>query len=192
MLLIPCWFKPCARCEGLIICHHLFISLQCIKVIKRMAFILFLPSFVSNTCWQSLCELKFNQSKAFFLSVYYYRYQIATQSCSHKIRNLDFIDATFGAFYLQSSNSHDWCSCCPITRKVEISWPITSLSGRDFMYVSYVSWSSHGLTCLLSSKMEFLLGNPFSTPVGHCIGMYTDVREIALRLESYTCKILSI
>lgn len=30
--------------------------------------------------------------------------------------------------------------------------------------------SSHGLTCLLSGKMEFLLGNPFTTPVGHCIG----------------------
>ncbi|KAM9717007.1 TOM1-like protein 2 isoform 2-T2 [Menidia menidia] len=33
---------------------------------------------------------------------------------------------------------------------------------------------SHGLTCLLSSKMEFLLGNPFSTPVGHCIERATD------------------
>ncbi|XP_038130050.1 TOM1-like protein 2 isoform X2 [Cyprinodon tularosa] len=31
----------------------------------------------------------------------------------------------------------------------------------------------HGLTCL-SSKMEFLLGNPFSTPVGHCIERATD------------------
>ncbi|KAF3704617.1 TOM1-like protein 2 Target of Myb-like protein 2 [Channa argus] len=36
------------------------------------------------------------------------------------------------------------------------------------------SSSSHGLTCLLSSKMEFLLGNPYSTPVGHCVERATD------------------
>lgn len=43
--------------------------------------------------------------------------------------------------------------------------------GGTWLTFTHVSSSSHGLTCLLSSKMEFLLGNPYSTPVGHCIGM---------------------
>ncbi|XP_051925254.1 TOM1-like protein 2 isoform X2 [Hippocampus zosterae] len=30
------------------------------------------------------------------------------------------------------------------------------------------------LNCLLTGKMEFLLGNPYSTPVGHCIEKATD------------------
>ncbi|XP_061611459.1 TOM1-like protein 2 isoform X3 [Phyllopteryx taeniolatus] len=30
------------------------------------------------------------------------------------------------------------------------------------------------LTCLLTAKMEFLMGNPYSTPVGHCIERATD------------------
>uniref|UniRef100_A0A3B5AFD3 Target of myb1 like 2 membrane trafficking protein n=2 Tax=Stegastes partitus TaxID=144197 RepID=A0A3B5AFD3_9TELE len=42
------------------------------------------------------------------------------------------------------------------------------------MFPHVSSLSSHGLTCLLSSKMEFLLGNPYSTPVGHCIERATD------------------
>lgn len=32
---------------------------------------------------------------------------------------------------------------------------------------------------LLQNKMEFLLGNPFSTPVGHCIGELTCVSGAA-------------
>ncbi|XP_030610323.1 TOM1-like protein 2 isoform X4 [Archocentrus centrarchus] len=42
------------------------------------------------------------------------------------------------------------------------------------MFPHVSSLSTHGLTCLLSSKMEFLLGNPYSTPVGHCIERATD------------------
>ncbi|XP_057681915.1 TOM1-like protein 2 isoform X4 [Corythoichthys intestinalis] len=38
----------------------------------------------------------------------------------------------------------------------------------------HVATSFPGLTCLLTAKMEFLMGNPFTTPVGHCIERATD------------------
>uniref|UniRef100_A0A7N6BDE6 Target of myb1 like 2 membrane trafficking protein n=1 Tax=Anabas testudineus TaxID=64144 RepID=A0A7N6BDE6_ANATE len=49
-----------------------------------------------------------------------------------------------------------------------------AVGGTCWTFSQVSSPSSHGLTCLLSNKMEFLLGNPYSTPVGHCIERATD------------------
>lgn len=70
--------------------------------------------------------------------------------------------------------------------KIIFSSPIAALLWAGSLWTFPVASSSHGLTCLLQSKMEFLLGNPFTTPVGHCIGKLTYVSGMTTYRDALT------
>lgn len=164
------------------VCEVLFLlQLKWIRVIKRIVFKLLCS--LSIYCKQYFVSDIINSElkpKRLRLSVYVCRDYRVSVLCLHQLRSeCGSHKIDIWVLWLQPLVPFIYNRPTPMTDIVAVqsrkrSGFVEQLRcsvGGTWLTFPHVSSSSHGLTCLLSSKMEFLLGNPYSTPVGHCIGM---------------------